>query len=237
DVELSRARVHRERGWHIAGEVYVDVDLAGVAEETLGSDLVDTEVGPCGRTGGAEPQIRIRAVRIHEIGRATADPVVTGAAVYGHAHRGRAAPRRGHIGDPVPAARRKSEEADRGTRRGEGEPRDDHEDLGRECGERPPPRERDVESDEDQQERPETQDRAPRDTADEAEVAHQEQHTERDQKKRPEDARACRHGRTRCTSSRTPRAMTTSGQTICHWTPRKIPALLKKKITPTRMSR
>src|SRR5439155_10096278 len=118
DVELSRARVHRERGRHIAGEVYVDVDLAGVAEETLGSDLVDTEVGPCGRTGGAKPQIRIRAVRIHEIGRATADPVVTGAAVYGHAHRGRAAPRRGHIGDPVPAARRKSEEADRGTRRG-----------------------------------------------------------------------------------------------------------------------
>src|SRR5439155_24066511 len=73
--------------------------------------------------------------------------------------------------------------------------------------------------------------------ADEAEVAHQEQHTKRDQEKRPEDPTACRHGRTRCTSSRTPRAMTTSGQTICDWTPRKIPALLKKKITPTRMSR
>src|SRR5438876_1449084 len=238
DVELARPGVHVERGRHVAGDLDLHVDAAAAPEDPLRTDLIDPHVGATAALRRPQAEIGALAMRGDEVGRATADVIAARPAVDRKRKGARATARGGHVGvASAPAAEDEDPTAEPWVRGDKRETSRDDEDLGHEGRRRPASREGDVEPDEDQEQRPEAEERAPRDARDEAEIREEEDETERDQKKRPENTAAGRHERTLCTRNSAPTAMSTTGHTSCHWTTRKSPALPSRKITPSAIKR
>src|SRR5437660_576884 len=176
-------------------------------------------------------------MRGYEVRRAVTDVIATGPTVDREHHGARAAARNGNVGISSRPAAEGDPAAETWVRGDECQTSRDDEDLGHKGRHRPAARERDVEPDEDQEQRPEAEEREPRDARDEAEIREQEDEAKRDQKKRPENAAARGHERTLCTRNSAPTAMSTTGHTSCHWTTRKSPALPSRKITPSAINR